>query len=316
MRTEPRTESIATRQTLHFLVSQPLRFKIATLRLRTPMNTDLQVHLLPSLVSEEQLRGGVVVVIDVLRASTTITQCLASGATAVIPTATVAEAHAAAASIAGYSLPTADSEVPADVRTNAGILMGGERGGTLISGFDLDNSPTSYAPGAVNGKSVIFTTTNGTQALLKCRLAERTLIGCFSNLHSVIALLTNDSRPIHLICAGTDGEVSTDDALCAGAIATGVWAARNWPQWLGDELRLVMDFFTCRCQPMREVVNALRESRGGRNLISLGLEADIDRAARWDLFRIVPEFDVASGRITPARDVPTEPKQILMAPRE
>ena len=67
---------------------------------------------------------------------------------------------------------------------------------------------------------------------------------------------------------------------------------------------------------MREVVGALRESHGGRNLISLGLEADIDRAARWDLFRLVPEFDASSQRITPAKDVPAEPKHFLMAPRE
>lgn len=280
------------------------------------MPTQLQVHLLPSLVSEEQLRGGVAVVLDVLRASTTITQALASGATAVIPTATVADANAAAASIAGFTQPSPDSPVPTDIRAKAGVLLGGERGGTLIPGFDLDNSPMKYAPGVVSGKTVVFTTTNGTQALLKCRLAARTLIGCFSNLHSVISLLTNESRTIHLLCAGTEGTVSTDDALCAGAIATGVWAVRKWPTWFGDELRLVMDLFTCRCQPMREIVNTLRESHGGRNLISLGLEADIDRAARWDLFRLVPEFDVASRRITPAKDVPAEPKQILMAPRE
>lgn len=276
----------------------------------------LQVHLLPSLVSEEQLCGGVVVVIDVLRASTTITQALVSGASAVIPTATVAEAHAAAALIAGYPLPSPNSEVPATVRSPAGVILGGERGGKLIPGFDLDNSPMKYAPGVVAGKTVVFTTTNGTQALLKCRLAERTLIGCFSNLHAVIALLANDSRPIHLLCAGTDGVVSTDDALCAGAIATGVWAARKWPKWYGDELRLVMDLFTCRCQPLREVVNTLRESHGGRNLIELGLEADIDRAARWDLCRLVPEFDLATRHLRPATDVPAEPKQILMAPRE
>lgn len=280
------------------------------------MTIDLQVHLLPSLVSEEQLRGGVAVVIDVLRASTTITQALASGANAVIPTATVADAQATAASITGFSLPSASSEVPADVRDQAGVILGGERGGMLIPGFDLDNSPLKYAPGVVNGKTVVFTTTNGTQALLKCRLAARALVGCFSNLHAVIALLVNDSRPVHLVCAGTDGIVSTDDALCAGAIATGVWAARNWPKWLGDELRLVMDLFTCRCQPMRELVNTLRESHGGRNLISLGLDADIDRAARWDLFRVVPEFDLTTRRLQPATDVPAELKQILMAPRE
>jgi 2-phosphosulfolactate phosphatase len=280
------------------------------------MTTDLQVHLLPSLVSEEQLRGGVAVVIDVLRASTTITQALASGATAVVATATVPEAHAAAAALTGYSLPTENCEVPAEVRATAGVILGGERGGTLIPGFDLDNSPMKYAQGIVGGKTVVFTTTNGTQALIKCRLAGRVLVGCFSNLHSVIAMLANESRPIHLVCAGTEGTISTDDALCAGAIATGVWAARHWPKWEGDELRLVMDLFTCRCQPMREVINTLRESQGGRNLIALGLDADIDRAARWDLFRLVPQFDAATRRLRPASDVLDDPNQVLMAPRE
>jgi 2-phosphosulfolactate phosphatase len=280
------------------------------------MTPTLKVHLLPSLVSDEQLRGGVAVVIDVLRASTTITHALAAGASVVHPTATVADAHALAANIAGYELPASGGEVPAEVRAKAGIVLGGERQGKLIPGFDLDNSPQQYVAGAVQGKTILFTTTNGTQALLRCRHAARTLVGCFSNLHSVIALLTAETRPVHLICAGTDGAVSTDDALCAGAIATGVWAARGWPKWIGDELRLVMDLFTCRCQPMREIVTTLRESSGGQNLIELGLEADINRAARWDLFRVVPEFHVSTRRITLAADVPAEPKQILMAPRE
>ncbi len=280
------------------------------------MNTNLQVHLLPGSVREQHLRGSVAVVIDVLRASTTITQALASGATAVVPTATVAEAHAVTAEICQFALSASVTEVPPDVREQAGILLGGERGGKLIPGFDLDNSPLKYAPGVVGGKTVVFTTTNGTQALRKCGNAERVLIGCFSNLHAVISLLANDGRPIHLVCAGTDGEVSTDDALCAGAIATGVWAARKWPKWTGDELRLVMDLFTCRCQPLREIVGTLRESQGGRNLIALGLEADIDRAARWDLFRIVPEFDATTRQLRPAKDVASEPPHVLLAPRE
>ena len=79
-------------------------------------------------------------------------------------------------------------EVPAEVRVKAGILLGGEWGGTMIPGFDLDNSPMKYAASVVAGKTVVFTTTNGTQALLRCRLAARTLVGCFSNLHAVIAL--------------------------------------------------------------------------------------------------------------------------------
>ena len=77
-----------------------------------------------------------------------------------------------------------------------------------------------------------------------------------------------------------------------------------------------MDLFTCRCQPKRELVQVLRESEGGRNLIALGLDADIDRAVLWDLFKIVPEFDAVSHRIRPAAGVLNDPKHWLMAPRE
>lgn len=275
----------------------------------------LQVHLLPQLVAEEQLRGGVAVVIDVLRATTTMTHALAGGAAAVVPCQTVPEAHALAAELAGVKVSD-EGICSDDARAKAKLMLGGERNGQLIPGFDLDNSPIKYGPGVVAGKTVIFTTTNGTKALQHCRLADRVLLGSFSSLHALIAVLTTESRPIHLVCAGTDGAISTDDALCAGAIATGVWAARKWPQWTGDSLRLVMDLWTCRCQPMREVLGTLRESRGGRNLVELGFDADIERAAKWDLFRIVPEFDPATGKIKPAADVPTEPTSVLMAPRE
>ena len=280
------------------------------------MPHDLQVHLLPQLVAEEQLRGGVAVVIDVLRATTTITHALANGATTVVPCQSIEEAHDIAAELAGIKRESADEPLAADIRATAGLILGGERHGQLIPGFDLDNSPTKYAPVVVGGKTVIFTTTNGTKALQHCRFADRILLGSFSSLHALIALLADEKRPIHLVCAGTDGAISTDDALCAGAIATGVWAACKWPQWSGDSLRLVMDLFTCRCQPMRELLGVLRDSLGGRNLIELGLDADIERAARWDLFRIVPEFHPSTQRILPAANVPTEPPSVLMAPRE
>ena len=280
------------------------------------MPQDLHVHLLPQLVTADQLRGGVAVVIDVLRATTTMTHALANGAKTVIPCQSIEEAHSLAAEVAGIKRSPTDEPLSAEIRANSGVILGGERHGQLIPGFDLDNTPTKYAPVVVGGKTVIFTTTNGTKALQHCRTADRILLGSFNSLHALIALLADEKRPIHLVCAGTDGEVSTDDALCAGAIATGVWAARKWPKWSGDSLRLVMDLFTCRCQPMRELLGVLRESLGGRNLIELGLDADIERSARWDLFRTVPEFNVSTGRILPATDVPAEPAAVLMAPRE
>jgi 2-phosphosulfolactate phosphatase len=129
------------------------------------MLTSLAVHFLPALVAPEELAAGDAVMIDVLRASTTITQALVSGATAVIPRAEVEEARKTA------------GELPAGT-----AVLGGERGGLPIQGFDVGNSPSEYTPAAVRGKSVVFTTTNGTLALVQCRAAARVLVGSFVNL--------------------------------------------------------------------------------------------------------------------------------------
>src|SRR5262245_35942829 len=106
------------------------------------------VHLLPSLIPPGALRGGVAVVIDVLRASTVIVQALASGCEAVIPTLEIDEARRIAT-----SLPAGKS------------LLGGERHGLPIEGFDLGNSPGDYTDEVCSGKTLVITTTNGTKAI-------------------------------------------------------------------------------------------------------------------------------------------------------
>ena len=156
------------------------------------MPQDLQVHLLPQLVTEAQLRGGVAVVIDVLRATTTMTHALANGATTVMPCLSIEEAHTIAAEVAGIKRGSADEPLAAEGRANAGVILGGERHGELIPGFDLDNTPTKYSPEAIGGKTVIFTTTNGTKALQHCRAADRILLGSFNSLHALIAVLVNE----------------------------------------------------------------------------------------------------------------------------
>ncbi len=109
----------------------------------------LNVHTLPSHVSEEELADSAVVVIDLLRASTTICQALASGAREVVPFLEVDAALAAAA---------------AELR-RGDIVLGGERRGGKIPGFDLGNSPAEYTREAVGGRRVFITTTNGTRAM-------------------------------------------------------------------------------------------------------------------------------------------------------
>ena len=244
------------------------------------MTRDIFVHLLPVLFQPDDLRGGTAVVIDVLRASTTITHALAAGANAVIPCEEVEEARQIAA-----NLPATD------------VVLGGERDSKKIEGFDLDNSPLQYTPETVDGKTVVFTTTNGTRALSRSRQAERILLGSFVNLNAVIESLAEDDCALHLVCAGTHGQISAEDVLCAGAIAEGLATTLGSTSRRHDQTRIAMDFFAANMQDESSLLESLRESLGGRNLHRLGFDADIERAATRDLFDLVPCYSPQTGRI-------------------
>jgi 2-phosphosulfolactate phosphatase len=254
------------------------------------MTRKLRVHLLPMLFEPEELQGAVAVMIDVLRASTTIVHALAAGARAVIPCETVEEARKLAA-----------QHGPQDV------LLGGERGGTSIERFDLDNSPLSYSSEMVRGKTVVLTTTNGTLALARMRCADRVLVGAFVNQKGVVDQLADDSRPVHLVCAGTDGKITSEDILCAGTIAAELAATGNFDD-ADDATRLARDNFLSHGTDGGTLRTALRASRGGRNLVRLGFDDDIERSAMLDLFSLVPEYHAESGRIEDVAQ-PTFPNQ-------
>ncbi|MHC4176386.1 MAG: 2-phosphosulfolactate phosphatase [Planctomycetota bacterium] len=249
----------------------------------------LNVYALPKYVDPEELAGGTAVVIDVLRASTTIVHALEAGATEVIPCQEVEEARAVARGLPGDD-----------------VLLGGERGGLPVDGFDLGNSPREYIPHRVGGKTIVFTTTSGTRAILHARRADRVLIGAFVNATAVIEQLLGQER-IHLLCAGTRGQITREDVLLAGLLvdrirrqgglmyeenAQAMTARETWlqafalPKAIGAE-------------PLEapQLAEQLRDSLGGQNLIAIALEDDILAAARIDRFHSVPELDLDTGRI-------------------
>jgi 2-phosphosulfolactate phosphatase len=246
------------------------------------MSRKLFVHLLPTLFEPADLRGGTAVVIDLLRGSTTIIHALAAGAEAVIACGEVEEAR----------------RIAANLSASGPVLLGGERGGRLIEGFDLDNSPLAYTPGRVAGRTVVFTTTNGTRALAQCREADRVLVGAFANAGALVAMLASDERPVHLVCAGTDGEITGEDCLCAGALAGLLLEHDGGAYGANDAVRIAMDFYAMHSTNERKVWAAVSAGRGGRNLRELGFEADIDCAVERDVCEVVPEYDPRTGRIT------------------
>ena len=244
------------------------------------VSSSVSVHLLPLLFDREALSGGVAVVIDVLRASTTIIQAFAAGAEMVIPCDEVETAQGIARLL------------PPDK-----VLLGGERHGARIPGFDLDNSPLKYVPETVAGKTLAFTTTNGTRALTRCQLADRVLIGAFVNRQAIVDALVQDGRPVHLVCAGTDGLITSEDVLFGGAVAQAVRERRQDRSIPDDETQLALALWQTAKNDADQIRQILRDSRGGRNLLELGFDHDIDRAAQCDLFKLVPEYDADQSLI-------------------
>jgi 2-phosphosulfolactate phosphatase len=242
------------------------------------MTRTVKIHVLPAPLDPVALAGGVAVVIDVLRASTTMVTALANGAACVIPCADVETARQVAAK-----------------ETAGQALLGGERGGVRIEGFDLDNSPASYPRSRVAGKTIVFTTTNGTAALFWARGAARWLIGSLVNRRAVADALRKDGRPVHLVCAGGEGEGPLEDELGAGAIADAL--AEMCEIAADTALEHAIDRWKTASSSPATLQQSLSHCAGGRNLRRIGFDADIPRVAAVDSINLVPEYFPATGRI-------------------
>jgi 2-phosphosulfolactate phosphatase len=282
------------------------------------MSPLIHVYALPKFADPEALARGTVVVIDVLRATTTIIYALQAGAKAVIPCREIDEARQIAKRFPPHEK-----------------ILGGERGGLPIDGFDLGNSPEDYTPDRVQGKTVVFTTTNGTQALLHAKKAKQILLGAFVNASAVAQHLFGQEE-VHLLCAGTDGQPTDEDILLAGMLAKklqrqggahyelnaeAIAACDLWrhtleiirgdcPDFRGHHAGgMVVENGTVpfRHRPTTEppwpepLAKILRHSLGGANLASLAMDRDILAAARIDRFAIVPKFNPETSCIQAVR---------------
>ncbi len=238
----------------------------------------IRTFMLPELIQPSELRG-VAVVIDQLRASTTMCAALCAGANGIRTFETIdgAREHAR----------HNQSEGP--------WVFGGERGGVGIPGFDLDNSPRAYSADRVAGRNILFTTTNGTRAIRACaesRPRVDVLVGCLGNVSELAGVIgPPKDEPVALVCAGTHGRVSQEDVLAAGAIADRLmsvgWAAGEDD----DSTRIAIKAWRQASAGPGGVEGALLESLGGRNLRALGLSADVAYCARLDAVPAVPRLD-------------------------
>lgn len=228
----------------------------------------LHVHLSPLLVTPETLQGGVVVVIDVLRATTTMIHALAAGCESIRPCATIDEAR------------TLADHLPAGK-----ALLCGEREGLPLPGFDAGNSPREFTCARCKGQTIVLTTSNGTRALLHASAAARVLLAGFVNYSAVCEQLRNEIRPIHILCAGESGGVALEDTLLAGALVD--YLVRLPDIEVDDGARLAWDCFEHHGLHLEE---SLRLASGGVRLQLLGYDEDIRVCARVDGYHLVPEL--------------------------
>ena len=242
----------------------------------------LDVIVSPSYLKEDTLTGDVCAVVDVLRATSSITTALVSGAREVRPCLSAEEAKKGAA-----KLPK-----------NA-CLLGGEEMGELIPGFDLGNSPFEYLDkDRVKGKVIYFYTTNGSGAIRKAFVGggSPVYIAALLNVSAVSSAIVKTAsagkfKGIGILCSGRQGEASEEDNFCAGLmvdrIIHGLKGFGIAPE-LGDNASAAAKYAVSN---RGHGLDILRESKHGQFLDSLGFADDLVFASRMDFYDAVPVFD-------------------------
>lgn len=167
----------------------------------------IDVAISAGVILPEQVKDKLVIVIDILRATSVICHGLQNGATAFVPVEEVDEA---------FSLQRTE-----------GYLCGGERHAERIAGFQFGNSPLDYTPELVTGAIIALTTSNGTRAIKNSLTANKLLIGAFANIKYVVDFITAQENDVCLVCSGTSNQFSMDDSLCAGNIIYDVLQQRE-----------------------------------------------------------------------------------------
>ncbi|HUI10572.1 MAG TPA: 2-phosphosulfolactate phosphatase [Bacteroidota bacterium] len=225
----------------------------------------------PGQTDELALRDRTVVAIDVLRASTTIVTALVNGAREIIPVATVESAVKISGNLFG------------DV-----ILLGGERNGKMIEGFNLGNSPSEYTADRVRGKAIIFSSTNGSQALVRARYAKELYVCGFVNVGTVAEALASPGRDFTIVCAGNNGMLSIEDSVCAGMLVARVSAAADAPPELADGALAARTLYRTFG---RGILKMMRSSDHGRHLQEIGFGDDLKTCAGVDTLGVLPQLD-------------------------
>lgn len=227
----------------------------------------LDVFLTPGEVTPGEVAGRTVVVLDVLRATTSIVEALSVGAKAIYPVASIEDALRLANTIG-----------------RSEVLLCGERRCLPIEGFDLGNSPREFTAERVAGKTLVMTTTNGTHAMSLAAGAARVLIGAVTNLDAVVEeLAASEAEPV-FICSGRERFFAIEDAVAAGVMVQRLLEVRPGAWAVNDGARAAVTL----AEQFGTGEDLLASVAAGRLLLAAGLEEDLAVCAQRNRHPIVP----------------------------
>ncbi len=230
----------------------------------------LDLFFTPAGVDDGVLKDCRVVVIDVLRASTSITMALSNGAHDVFVAASVSGASELAVHLARKD-----------------VLLCGERDGKMVEGFNIGNSPSDYTRERVRGRTLIFGTTNGTPALVKASHAREVYVCGFVNIDSVIRTLCQDgdTSPIAILCAGNKNRFAMEDAVCGGLLVEGIRSFSGGSFTYNDAAQSAM---LISRNVGDDLSYFLTQVDHGRYLVEIGMGDDLAICASLDSIPTVP----------------------------
>jgi len=222
--------------------------------------------------------GRAAVVIDVIRASTTITIALHHGCAGIVPVRTLREARVVALTLGD------------------GVLLAGERAAAKIAGAHLGNSPGEYERERIEGKTVVLTTTNGTRAFRAIDGARDVIACAFLNVSATARWLRRAGLDVLIVCAGRNGHVCLEDAVGGGMLIDRLSRISDRPLELSDAARAAHLLYSANQGNLLEM---LRGSEWGRGITRKGFGADLEICAQVDLTDVVPVM--REGRLVAER---------------
>lgn len=233
------------------------------------MDNKIDVFISSQSFQEEELRDKTAVVVDVLRASSTMITALHNSAKGVIPVADMGDA----------------SKISQNL-DSPHYLLCGEKDGVKIEGYDLGNSPLDYTEERVEDKTIILNTTNGTKAIKRAGLADEIIIGSFLNLEALVASLKTVDTDIVLVCAGWKGRLALEDLLCAGNIIYELTEG-TLPQNVQDGAKVAFGLFE-KFGEDEDLEKAIKTSNYAVRLKDVVSEEDISYCCQRNKMDVLP----------------------------